>query len=117
MMRVFFEERAVRRPGGAFTVPRGKRPRCHEGSECAWGKPDGAKRRLLKPLGDVVLGVEVVDEQADPAGGQHDDGTDDLAHEADRFLEDIDDGEDLVTSDPQMVAMKILGSDLHVPER
>jgi len=36
-----------------------------EGSECAWGKPDGAKRRLLKPLGDVVLGVEVVDGQID----------------------------------------------------
>ena len=54
-------------------------------------RPDG---RLLEPLGEVVLGVEEVDDEADPAGQEDDDRRDDLADEADGLLEDVDDGED-----------------------
>ena len=42
----------------------------------------------------MVLRVEVVDKEADPAGAEHDDGADNLADDADRLLEDVDDGED-----------------------
>ena len=50
--------------------------------------------RLLEPLGEMVLGVEVVNDQANPAGGQHEDGGDNLSDKGNRFLDDVDDGED-----------------------
>ena len=49
---------------------------------------------LLEPLGEVVLRVEVVDDEADPAGDEHQDAGDDLAHEGDGLLDDVEDGED-----------------------
>ena len=49
---------------------------------------------LLEPLGEVILGIEVVDDEADPAGGEHEDGGDDLADGGDRLLDDVKDGED-----------------------
>ena len=49
---------------------------------------------LLEPLGQVILGVEVVDDEADPAGDEHQDDRDDLAHEGDGLLNDVEDGED-----------------------
>ena len=41
----------------------------------------------------MVLRVQVVHGEADPAGAQHEDGGDDLSDDGDRFLEDVDDGE------------------------
>ena len=49
---------------------------------------------LLEPLGEVVLRVEVVDDEADPAGDEHENDGDDLAHGADGLLEDVEDGDD-----------------------
>ena len=49
---------------------------------------------LLEPLGEVVLGVEVVDDEADPAGDEDQDDGDDLSDGGDRFLDDVKDGED-----------------------
>ena len=49
---------------------------------------------LLEPLGEVVLRVEVVHHEADPAGDEHQDAGDDLAHEGDGLLDDVEDGED-----------------------
>ena len=49
---------------------------------------------LFEPVGDMVLGVEVVHEQADPARRQDYDGADDLSDQRDGFLENVDDGED-----------------------
>ena len=49
---------------------------------------------LLEPLGDVILRVEVVDDEADPAGAEHEDGADDLSDDGDGFLENVNDGED-----------------------
>jgi hypothetical protein len=42
----------------------------------------------------VVLGIQVIDQQADPAGDQYEDRADDLADDADGLLEDVKDGED-----------------------
>ena len=49
---------------------------------------------LLEPLGEVILRVEVVHHEADPAGDEHQDAGDDLAHEGDGLLDDVEDGED-----------------------
>ena len=49
---------------------------------------------LLEPLGETILCVEVVHGQTDPAGGEHEDGGDDLADGGDGFLDDVKDGED-----------------------
>ena len=49
---------------------------------------------LLEPLGDVILRVEVVNDESDPTGAEHEDGADDLSDDGDGFLEDVDDGED-----------------------
>ena len=49
---------------------------------------------LLEPLGEAILGVEVVHGETDPAGGEHEDGSDDLSHEGDGFLDDVKNGED-----------------------
>ena len=42
----------------------------------------------------MILGVEIVNDEADPAGDEHQDAGNDLAHGGDGFLEDVDDGED-----------------------
>ena len=42
----------------------------------------------------MVLRVEVIDDEADPAGGEHEHGADDLTHEGDGLLDDVEDGED-----------------------
>ena len=42
----------------------------------------------------MILRVEVVDDEADPAGDEHQDAGNNLAHEGDGLLEDVDDGED-----------------------
>ena len=42
----------------------------------------------------MVLGVEEVDDEADPAGGQDEDPRDDFADQGDRLLADVNDGED-----------------------
>ncbi len=56
---------------------------------------DGAlPRPLLEPLSNVVLRVEEVDQEADPAGGEHQDGADDFTHEGDGLLEDVENGDD-----------------------
>ena len=49
---------------------------------------------LFEPLGEAIPGKEIVHGQADPAGSENDDGGDNLAHEGDGLLEDVDDGED-----------------------
>ena len=41
----------------------------------------------------MILRVEVVDDEADPAGDEDQDAGDDLAHEGDGLLDDVDDGE------------------------
>ena len=42
----------------------------------------------------MVLRVEVVDHEADPAGDEDQDDGDDFAHGADGLLEDVEDGDD-----------------------
>ena len=49
---------------------------------------------LLEPLGEVILRVEVVNDEADPAGDEDQDGGDDFAHEGDGLLDDVEDRED-----------------------
>ena len=49
---------------------------------------------LLEPLGEMVLRVEVVDDDAHPAGDEDQDDGDHFAHGADGLLEDVEDGED-----------------------
>jgi hypothetical protein len=49
---------------------------------------------LLEPLGEMILRVEVVNHEADPAGDEDQDAGDDLTHEGDGLLDDVDDGED-----------------------
>ena len=49
---------------------------------------------LLEPLGQVILGVEIVNGQADPAGNEDQDDGDDLSDDGNRLLGDVDDGED-----------------------
>jgi len=42
----------------------------------------------------MVLGVEVVDGYAHPAGDQHQDAADKFSNQGDGFLENVDDGQD-----------------------
>ena len=49
---------------------------------------------LLEPLGEVILRVEVVHDEADPAGDEDQDDGDDLSDDGDGFLENVDDRED-----------------------
>ena len=42
----------------------------------------------------MILRVEVVHGEAYPAGDEHQDAGDDLAHDGDGLLDDVDDGED-----------------------
>ena len=49
---------------------------------------------LLEPLGEVILGEEVVDEESDPAGDENEHDGDDFAYGGDGFLEDVKDGKD-----------------------
>ena len=53
-----------------------------------------SRRVLFEPVDETVFRVEIVDEQADPAGAEHEDGADDLAHQADGFLDDVEDRDD-----------------------
>ena len=45
---------------------------------------------LFKPGSDVILGVEVVDCEANPTGGKDYDGADDFANKADGLFENVD---------------------------
>lgn len=49
---------------------------------------------LLEPLGEMVLGIQIVNCQANPARCEHEDGGDNLAYEGDGFLENVEDGDD-----------------------
>ena len=50
--------------------------------------------KLLEPLCEMILCVKVVDDEADPAGDKHQNAGNDLAHEGDGLLDDVEDGED-----------------------
>ena len=45
---------------------------------------------LLKPFGNVVLGPEEIDGEADPAGSKHQYTADDFSHQRDGLLDDVD---------------------------
>ena len=49
---------------------------------------------LLEPVGQVILCVQVVDQEAYPAECQHENAADDLADKGDGFLDDVKDGDD-----------------------
>ena len=40
----------------------------------------------------MVLGVEEIDREADPAGSQHEHGRNDLTHQGDGLLQDVENG-------------------------
>jgi hypothetical protein len=60
---------------------------------CPQPEAQGAPE-LFKPLRNVVLRVKVVDNQADPAGSQDDDGANHLADQGNGFFENVDDSKD-----------------------
>ncbi len=49
---------------------------------------------LFEPVGEVVLCVEVIDQEAKPAESQYQNAADDLADQGNGFLEDVEDGDD-----------------------
>ena len=48
---------------------------------------------LLEPLGEVILGIEVVHGETDPAGDEDEHDGDDLTDEGNRFLDDVENSE------------------------
>ena len=73
--------------------PSTTRPILH-GAECPVWDCKGSKNFLLKPLYNVVLCVQVVNCQANPAGSEDKDCADDFSNDADGLLEDVDDCQD-----------------------
>ena len=49
--------------------------------------------RLFKPLDEMVLGPQVVDGKADPAGQKDDNGRNDFSGKGNGLLEDVKDGQ------------------------
>ena len=52
------------------------------------------KGLLFEPFDEMVLGIEEIHGEADPAGGQDDDGGNDLPDKGDGLLDDVQNGDD-----------------------
>ena len=60
----------------------------------AIGEPLSAYAGLFKPGCQLVLGVEIIDGKANPAGCKHENCADNLSDERDGLLENVYHGED-----------------------